>query len=110
MVRASVKEMGLELLADDNAASTAVTAVVAPQQIGANKIRKYMLDEFNIVIAGGQQNLDNVIFRIGHLGYVRDLDLVAVLAALEITLVKLGYPLELGKGTKKATEILAARH
>lgn len=110
MVRASVKEMGLELLADDSAASTAVTAVVAPKEIGANKIRKYMLDEFNIVIAGGQQNLDNVIFRIGHLGYVRELDLVAVLAALEITLIKLGYPLELGKGTRKAAEILAAHH
>lgn len=110
MVRASVKAMGLELLADDSSASTALTAVVAPKKIGANKIRKYMLDQFNIVIAGGQRELDNVIFRIGHLGYVRDLDLVAVLAALEITLTKLGYPLELGQGTRKATEILATRH
>ncbi|MGI5920323.1 MAG: pyridoxal-phosphate-dependent aminotransferase family protein [Syntrophomonadaceae bacterium] len=110
MVRSSIKAMGLKLLAEDNVASTAVTAVIAPEAIGANKIRQHMLKEFNVVLAGGQQTLDNVIFRVGHLGYVRDLDLVAVLAALEIILKKLGYPVQLGQGTTKAEEILAARH
>lgn len=110
LVRTAVKEMGLDLLADDSAASYAVTSVVAPKEIGSNKIRKYMLEEFNIALAGGQQTLDNVIFRIGHLGYVRELDLISVLTALEITLVKFGYQLELGCGTGKAAEILAAQH
>lgn len=109
MVREAVKEMGLQLLAPDNQASMALTAVKAPEEIGANKIRKYMLEHFNIVLAGGQQKLDNIIFRIGHLGYVRELDLVAVLAALEITLVKMGYHLELGAGVKKAQEIISNR-
>lgn len=109
LVRASVKEMGLELLAEDKVASNAVTAVIAPREIGGNKIRKYILEEFNIVLAGGQQTLDNVIFRIGHLGYVRELDLLSVLAALEITLVKCGYNLELGRGIKMAEQILSSR-
>lgn len=109
MVRASVRAMGLKLLARDENASHALTAVVAPEQIGANKIRKYMLDQFNIVLAGGQQSLDNVIFRIGHLGYVRDLDLLAVLAALEITLLKLGWDLELGAGVNKAQTYLLSK-
>lgn len=106
IVRSSVKAMGLELLAPDSNASTAVTSVVAPETIGANKIRKVMLDEFNIALAGGQQSLEGTVFRIGHLGYVRELDLLSVLAALEITLVKLGFDLELGLGVKKAQEIL----
>ena len=106
IVRSSVKAMGLELLAPDSNASTVVTSVVAPETIGANKIRKVMLDEFNIALAGGQQSLEGTVFRIGHLGYVGELDLLSVLAALEITLVKLGFDLELGLGVKKAQEIL----
>ncbi|HEX3011801.1 MAG TPA: alanine--glyoxylate aminotransferase family protein [Syntrophomonadaceae bacterium] len=110
LIRAGVKEMGLQLLADDKVASCAVTSVIAPEEIGANKIRKYMLDEFNIVLAGGQQNLDNVIFRIGHLGYVRELDLLAVLAALEVTLVRLGCKVEMGAGLRKAETMLLEYH
>lgn len=106
MVRAAVKEMGLELFTDDYCASNALTSVKAPENIGANQIRKYLLNEFNIVVAGGQQTLDDKIFRIGHLGHVRELDLLAVIAALEITLVKLGYDLQLGKGVTKAQEFI----
>ncbi len=106
MVRSSIKAMGLKLLAPDSNASTALTSVMSPEGIGANKIRQVMLEEFNIALAGGQEALDDKIFRIGHLGYVRQLDLLSVLAALEITLVKLGLDLELGKGVKKAQEFL----
>lgn len=110
LVRSSIKEMGLKLLTEDKYASFAVTSVCAPQTIGANRIRKYMLEEFSIIVAGGQQHLDNVIFRLGHLGYVRELDLISVLAALEITLAKFGYDLPLGAGVKKAQEYLAVIH
>lgn len=109
MVRMSLRAMGLQLLARDDNASHALTSVVAPESIGANKIRKYMLEQFNIVLAGGQQKLDNVIFRLGHLGYVRDLDLLSVLAALEISLVKLGWDLEFGAGVRKAQEFLLSK-
>lgn len=110
MVRKSIKAMGLELLAPDSVASPALTAVIAPKEIGANRIRKYMLEEFNIVLAGGQQRLDDVIFRIGHLGYVRELDLLAVLSALEISLAKLGYHHKMGSGVKAAQEFLFETH
>jgi len=109
MVRNAVKAMGLELLADDEYASTAVTSVVSPKGIEADEIRKFMLEKFNIVLAGGQQSLANVIFRIGHLGYVRPLDLLAVLAALEITLDKLGHPVKKGAGLIKTQEFIASR-
>jgi aspartate aminotransferase-like enzyme len=110
LVRESIREMGLTLLTQDRSASPAVTSVIAPKSIGANPIRKYMLEEFNIVLAGGQQSLDNVIFRIGHLGYIRELDLLSVLAALEITLLHFGHPVELGKGLRKAQEIILRQH
>jgi aspartate aminotransferase-like enzyme len=110
LVRASVSAMGLKLLAEDRYASSAVTSVIAPPEIGANPIRKYMLDQFNIILAGGQQSLDNVVFRIGHLGYIRELDLLAVLAALEITLVHFDFPLEMGAGLKIAQKAILKMH
>ncbi|MGI6452689.1 MAG: pyridoxal-phosphate-dependent aminotransferase family protein [Syntrophomonadaceae bacterium] len=110
MVRSAVREMGLSLLAQDEVASPAVTAVVAPGKKDANKIRKYMLDEFNIALAGGQQSLDDVIIRIGHLGYVRELDLLSVIAAMEIGLQKIGHPITLGKGVGKAQEYISRWH
>ncbi|MDD2619275.1 MAG: alanine--glyoxylate aminotransferase family protein [Syntrophomonadaceae bacterium] len=106
MVREAVKAMGLELLAPDHCASCALTSVRAPEGIGANKIRQYIREDFNIILAGGQQTLDDVIFRIGHLGYVRELDLFSVLAALELALLKAGYQMELGSGVKRAQEYL----
>lgn len=110
MVRSSLRAMGLELFTEDRCASYAVTSVRAPGEIGANRIRKYMLEEFNTILAGGQQNLDNVIFRLGHLGYIRELDIIAVLAALEITLTQFGFNVELGVGVKKAQEFLVNEH
>ena len=106
LIRSSVKAMGLDLFAEDRAASAAVTAVLAPKEIGGNKIRQYMREKFNIVVAGGQQTLDDVIVRIGHLGYVRELDLVAVIAALEITLSKLGAKVNIGAGVEKAQQLI----
>lgn len=110
MVRASIKAMNLELFTEDKFASSAVTSIIAPQHIGANQICKYMLDEFNIILAGGQQKLNDVIFRLGHLGYVRELDIISVLAALELTLLKFKYELKPGAGLQKAQEILFTYH
>jgi len=106
MVRSAVKAMGLDLLAADTNASAAVTAVIVPGGTGANKIRSDMLKEFNIVLAGGQLSLNDVMFRIGHLGYVRELDLLSVIAALEIIMIQSGYKIELGAGVNKAQQFL----
>lgn len=106
MVRGAVREIGLKLLAKDENASCAVTSVLAPEGLGANKIRSFMLQHFNIAIAGGQLSLDDKLLRIGHLGYIRELDLLAVIAALEIALKQFEYPLEMGKGVQKAQEYL----
>ncbi|MEA4925242.1 MAG: alanine--glyoxylate aminotransferase family protein [Syntrophomonadaceae bacterium] len=110
MIRTGIRAMGLELFTEDKYASPAVTSIRAPQGIGANQIRKYMLEEYNTILAGGQQSLDDVIFRLGHLGYIRELDLVSVLAALELTLVKFKYKLELGAGVRAAQEIVLRSH
>lgn len=109
LVRTGVKAMGLTLLADDSIASCSLTSVVAPEGIGANKIRKMLLERFGVVVAGGQQKLDDVIFRIGHLGFVRPLDLLAAMAALEMVLYESGYPIKIGQGTNKVQELFVKK-
>ncbi|MEH2286098.1 pyridoxal-phosphate-dependent aminotransferase family protein [Nostoc sp.] len=88
--RASIKGLNLPLLAADNSASPAITAV-APQGIEPDKIRSLMKKRFDIALAGGQDHLSNKIFRIGHLGFVSDRDILSCIASLEVTLRELGY-------------------
>lgn len=105
MVRAGVRALGLELLAADEVSSSAVTAVIAPPAVEADTIRSTLRERFNVVIAGGQNQLKNKIFRIGHLGYVQELDILAVLAALEMSLAMNRYQVNLGQGVRAAQEI-----
>ncbi len=108
MTRQGVRALGLELLAADAVASTAVTAVLPPAGLEANTLRKAIRERFNVVLAGGQGKLDNKIFRIGHLGYVHELEIITVLAALELTLTLCGHRVELGSGVKAAQAVVLA--
>jgi aspartate aminotransferase-like enzyme len=105
MVRAGVRALGMELLAADEVASNAVTAVKAPTGIGADSIRSVLRDRFHVIVAGGQNQLKNKIFRIGHLGYIQELDILAVLAALEMSLAVNNCEVNLGRGVRAAQEI-----
>ncbi|MEA5468729.1 alanine--glyoxylate aminotransferase family protein [Spirulina sp. 06S082] len=87
--RAGVKALGLGLLCEDEVASPAVTAVM-PTNVEAEKIRSLMQEKFAISLAGGQDHLKGKIFRIGHLGFVCDRDILTVIAALEAVLQELG--------------------
>jgi aspartate aminotransferase-like enzyme len=87
--RAAVKALGLPLFAPDEAASPAITAV-APAQVDAEKVRSVLKKRFDIALAGGQDHLKGKIFRIGHLGFVSDRDILAAISALEVALRELG--------------------
>ena len=90
-VRDGVKSLGLSLFADEKYASNTVTAVAASGGLDIKKMRKIMNEEHQIVLAGGQQTLDGKIFRIGHLGWVTEDDIKAVLSALEVVLPQAGF-------------------
>jgi aspartate aminotransferase-like enzyme len=88
--RAAISALGLPLFAADHCASPAITAV-APDRVDAEQVRSVMRKKFDIVLAGGQDHLKGKIFRIGHLGFVSDRDILAAIGALEATLQELGY-------------------
>ncbi len=105
-VRAGVKALGLKLLAGDSIASKAVTAVFPPEGMDADALRKKIREKYGVVLAGGQEDLKGKVFRIGHLGYIDKMELLAAMAALEIELVELGSKIKQGAGVAAMEEIL----
>ncbi len=104
--RAAIKGLGLPLLAPDDAASCAVTAVM-PSKVDAEAIRSTMKKQFDIALAGGQDHLKGKIFRMGHLGFVSERDILTAIAALEVTLQTLGHDgVTPGAGIAAASQVL----
>ncbi|MDD2471924.1 MAG: aminotransferase class V-fold PLP-dependent enzyme [Dehalococcoidales bacterium] len=91
MTRRNVKALGLELFADEKYASNTVTSIRAPKGLDGKLINKIMREDHDIILGGGQQELEGKIFRIGHLGWVDEKDIEAVFAALKVALPKAGF-------------------
>ena len=101
-----IKAMGLTLFTEEGFGSPAITAV-QPEDIEAESVRKLIKNDFDILLAGGQDHLKGKIFRIGHLGFVNDRDIISVISALESTLNKMGkLKAPLGQGLAKSISIL----
>jgi aspartate aminotransferase-like enzyme len=90
MTRQAMQELGLKLFAPE-ASSDAITAVRMPPEIDADKLVKLMRDDYGITIAGGQARLKGKIFRIAHMGYIRQRDITAAISGLKKALRRLGY-------------------
>ncbi|MGQ9695732.1 MAG: pyridoxal-phosphate-dependent aminotransferase family protein [Thermodesulfobacteriota bacterium] len=106
--RAAMLALGLKLYAPQ-AYSDAVTAIMAPSGIDGQKIVKMLRDKHNLTIAGGQDQAKGKVFRIAHMGYIDESDIIMVVAAVEMTLKELGYAVELGKGVQAAMEVFSKK-
>ncbi len=103
-VREGVKALGLKLLAKEEFASNAVTGVYPPDGISADDLRR-KVKERGVTLAGGQGKLKGKIFRIGHIGYILDTDIIVTLSVIGETLKEMGYEIEPTLGVKKALEV-----
>ena len=105
--QAAMKAIGLPLYAAEGHGSPAITAV-APEGIDAEILRKQVKERFDILLAGGQDHLKGKVFRIGHLGFVCDRDVLTAVAAIEATLQDLGLAkVPTGAGVSAAATELA---
>jgi len=89
--RDRIKSLGLSLFAQESYASNTVTAVAATNGLDAKKLVKIMREEHKVVLTGGQQSLDGKIFRIGHMGWITEDDIEAVISALKVVLPQAGF-------------------
>ncbi len=105
-VRAGVQALGLELFAQPRHASNAVTSVRAPKGVAVADLRKLLRTKYGVVLAGGQGRIKDDIFRIGHLGYVSESDIIATLGALGLALRELGFEADSSAGAAAAIAAL----
>ncbi|CAN5610707.1 MAG: pyridoxal-phosphate-dependent aminotransferase family protein [Rubrobacteraceae bacterium] len=105
--REGIKGMGLKLFGPDEDLNSAVTAAWVPDGVDGRQLVRGIFRDQGIQVAGGQGEMEGRIFRIGHCGYFDAYDIIATIAATELTLEALDFPVELGKGVGAAQRVFS---
>ena len=105
--RRAVRAWGLEVLAlDPREFSGSLTAVMTPAGHDADRVRKVILEAFDMSLGTGLGKLGGKVFRIGHLGDFNDLTLMGTLAGVEMGLELSGVPVK-AEGVRTAMAYLS---
>lgn len=100
--RKAAEALGLSLFAQ--VPSNALTAVVAPAGVDAGAVVKTMEQRYGAKIAGGQNQLKGKIFRLGHIGYYDQGDILRLVGAFESALIDHGHSAKPGTAVRAASE------
>ena len=104
-VRAAVRAWGLGILCEEaDAYSDSVTAVVVPQGLDSTAVIARARDRFDLALGVGLGRLRGRVFRIGHLGALGELEVVATLGGVEMALRECGHAVAPGAGVAAAEE------
>jgi len=103
--RAGMQALGLTLYS--KSVSNAMTTVLAPAGVDSEKLVKHLFAKYGIKLVGGQDAAKGKIFRIAHLGYFDEFDMLVVIGAIERGLHDLGAKIQLGAGLAAAQKALA---
>ena len=109
-VRRAVRAWGLSILCEDpEEYSNSLTAVVVPGGVNADAVLRAS-ERLNLSLGTGLGRLRGRAFRIGHLGALGDLEVIATLGGVEMALRMAGVPVTLGAGVAACQEFLMAHH
>ncbi|MEM9059290.1 MAG: L-aspartate--glyoxylate aminotransferase BhcA [Pseudomonadota bacterium] len=104
-VREAVRAWGLELCAKrPELYSDTVSAVHVPEGFNSDGLTNHIFDTYGVSFGVGLGQMAGKVFRIGHLGSLTDVMALSGLATVEMAMADLGYPVELGSGTRAAQE------
>ncbi len=93
--RRAVRGWGLEVFAlEPREYSASLTGVLMPAGHDADRVRKVILEAFDLSLGTGLTKLGGKMFRIGHLGDFNDLTLMGTLAGVEMGLELAGVPVK----------------
>jgi aspartate aminotransferase-like enzyme len=84
--REGLADLDVRLLADPRFASPTVTTAWLPDGVNGKALLAALDERHGVVLAGGQGSLSGKIFRVGHMGWVEQAELDAVLRALQVEL------------------------
>jgi len=91
--RRAVKTWGLENVPlEPKEYSNSVTAIYVPAGHSADRLRKVILEQFNMPLGTGLGKFQDKVFRIGHLGDFNDLMLAGTLSGVEMGMELAGVP------------------
>jgi aspartate aminotransferase-like enzyme len=102
-----IRALGLDLSGEHLERAWAVTAVRAPEGIDGDALVAKVRADHRIILAPGQGPMKSKVFRIGHLGNYDRFDIIRCLAALELTLEDMGYPVKRGAAVAAAEQVFA---
>lgn len=105
--QAAVLAIGMKLYAPDAPSPALTAALSAP--LDGSKVMKTMRDSYGVTMAGGQDAAKGKIFRISHMGYVDEWNVMLTIAALERVCMELGLNFEHGAGMKAALQVISEK-
>lgn len=105
ITRAAITAMDLKLFAQRPA--NALTAVKVPEGMDGIQLLHHINEQLSAVVAGGQAHLKGKIFRLAHLGYVDELDIITAIAVLERGLRTMNYNFAEGAGLLAAQKMIS---
>jgi alanine-glyoxylate transaminase/serine-glyoxylate transaminase/serine-pyruvate transaminase len=105
--RKSIESIGLKIIpVSEKVASNTLSAVYYPENVDGNQFLKHVSD-YGVIIAGGLlADIKTTYFRVGHMGSVNTCDIIAVLSAIEYSLLKTGYDYPQGKSLETFQKLI----
>lgn len=104
-MRKAVDAWGLSLCAKQPKwYSDTVSAVRVPDSFNADDVVKVAYYRYNLSLGGGLGKVAGKVFRIGHLGWLNELNLTQAIAGAEMAMRDVGVPVEAGSGVAAAEE------
>lgn len=98
-VRAAVRAWGLDILCErPEEYSNTLTAVVMPDGQDSEAVVRTARARFDLALGVGLGRVKGSLFRIGHLGWLNELEVLATLGGVELVLAELGLDVTLGSG------------
>jgi alanine-glyoxylate transaminase / serine-glyoxylate transaminase / serine-pyruvate transaminase len=84
--------------------SDTVTAVMVPEGCNGTDLVALAASKYDVAFGVGLGEVAGKVFRIGHLGMLTDVMMLAGLATAEMCMADLGWPVKLGSGVAAAQE------
>jgi alanine-glyoxylate transaminase/serine-glyoxylate transaminase/serine-pyruvate transaminase len=110
-VRRAVKAWGLKTVAiKPQDASNVLTAVYLPEGYNADTLIARTESELNLALGAGLGPLAGRAFRIGHLGWINELEVLATLGGVELGMKLMNVPFTLGSGVAAAQNWFVETH
>lgn len=102
-INKSLEALGFKILANENNRCSTLSVILYPEGINDAEFRSSIAEE-GVMVAGALASYAGKAFRLGHMGNIDDHTVYSTIAAIERTLIKLGYKYEKGIGLKTLLE------